>query len=116
MIEFDSAPLSGTGSPFHVKIRDNGMYEVTGGFQMEFPHSLLERILEEVFSDSNWKMLGAYRNNPTNIGKFMRDQRISPAYQSPQYASAIAPIMVHLNLLEAKPFKSKREGIWLRRS
>jgi len=115
MIEFDCQPLSGTGSPFHAKINTGGQCIVSGGFEMVFPYNLFEKILDDVFTDSEWKILGACRNSPKNIGKFMQEQKICPAYQSPQYASAIAPIMVCLNLLEAKPFKSKREGIWLRR-
>jgi hypothetical protein len=115
MVEFDCEPLSGRGKPIHAIIEEGGYCAVDwGDAHFEFPYALIDGILANVFIDENWHPLGSYRNNPSGVGLYIREQEICSLH-SPQFASAIAPIMVELGLLISRPSTTIINGIELKR-
>jgi hypothetical protein len=114
-MEVDCEPLSGNGSPIHAIIQENGYCSVDwGDAHFEFPYNLIDGILNDVFNDCNWHRLGSYRNNPRGLGLYILTQEIC-CLHSPQFASAIASIMVKLDLIEFRQLFTKGRPIELKR-
>jgi hypothetical protein len=111
MIEFDSETLRmDRGSSIHVKL-ENGWLIVTWRRDPEnknesfrFPFTFICRILNEFFKDNEWYPLGADTNKHPSIGfggYLVETQKHLKYFSpSPQYASALAGIMVTLDLIE----------------
>jgi len=114
MVEIDCEPLSGRGKPIHATIKDGGCIVDWGDAHFEFPYELINGILDTIFTDKDWHPLGSYRNKPSGLGLFIQEQEICSLH-SPQFASAIAPIMVELNLIVSRPSTTIKNGIELKR-
>lgn len=115
MTEIDCEPISGRGHPIHATVNASGYCIVDwGDAHFEFPYTLIEGILHEVFNDNSWHPLGSYRNRPRGLGKYIQTQNICSLH-SPQFASAIAPIMIELGFLVSRSSPTIRNGIDLKR-
>lgn len=109
MEEINCFPLSGRGSQIHATIRKGGFCDVEwGDADFKFPYALIEGILQDVFSTPDWVLLGSYRNDPKGLGKYIQNQSICSLH-SPQFASAIAPIMVKMDLIVSRKRKNSIE-------
>jgi hypothetical protein len=116
MVEINCIPLSGRGKPIHAICEVGGYCDVTWGkTSFRFPYSFFNEILDIFFENHGWYPLGATFTQPwKGLGKFMIEhQKYFPP--SPKYASAIAAIMVKLDLIEFRELLTSGHPIELRK-
>lgn len=115
MVEFQCDTLTGNGEVMKVKF-ENGRFKVVWGeTPFEFPYCFLCQILKEFFVEQEWYLLGANISGEwKGLGKYMiENQKYFPP--SPKYASAIASIMVELDLIEFRELSTRGNPIQLKR-
>ena len=116
MIEINCKPLSGRGKPIHAIIREGGYCDVKWGkTPFRFPYLFLSEILEYFFKDQIWYPLGGnFTGEWKGLGKYLiENQNYFPP--SPKYASAIASILVELDLIEFRELTTPGNPIELRK-
>lgn len=115
MMEFTCLPLTEDGELINVKLKDGYFNVIWGKTPFKFPYCFLCNILENFFVDKKWYLLGGNITKPwKGLGKYMiENQHYFPP--SPKYASAIASIMVELDLIEFHELPTQGNPIELRR-
>ena len=103
------SPLSGSGEPISWENHSGEIHVIWGHTRFSFKNELIDDILKNYFKNATiWYPLGASMDNPIEggLGEYVQ----SKTKLTPRYASAIAAIMVHENLLGTKgkkPIKLK---------
>ena len=94
-------PLSGSGKPISWKNYSLGRQVIWGNTKFYLSNEFIDDILMNYFNNpAMWYDLGASMDDPIKggLGEYIQDK----TKLTPRHASAIAAIMVHENLIEAK--------------
>jgi len=115
MIEFQCETLTAKGVIIDVKINKGQFNVVWGKTPFRFPYCFLCDLLHNFFVDEKWYLLGANISGEwKGLGKYLiENQNYFP--KSPKYASAIASIMVKLDLITYRELRTRGRPIQLKK-